>query len=208
MLLLFAIILCETLSMKSFRKLVAASVAGISLVCSPLLANEYSTKGSYVTGSIGGNKINDIDYIGSTSKITFDNGLGFDLGVGYDFGKTRIEGTWMRGQSSGGVNAGTAFTDDATIDSLAFSAYYDFRETKQWSPFVGISLASTRVEISNIADTGFSYGLAFGVSYKTSDKSEVFVKSQALITPELDYGSYSIQNGSYGIGTIGVRYRF
>ena len=194
--------------MKTFKQLVAASVAGISLVCSPLLANEYSTKGSYFTGSIGGTKINDIDYVGSTSKITFENGLGFDLGFGYDFGKTRIEGTWMRGQSSGGVNAGTAFTDDATIDSLALSAYYDFRETKQWSPFVGISLASTRVEISNVDDNGLSYGLAFGLSYKTSDTSEIFVKSQALITPELNYGSYSVQNGSYGIGTVGVRYRF
>ena len=194
--------------MKNFKQLVAASFAGVSLLCSPLLASEYSTKGSYFTGSIGGNKINDIDYVGSTSKITFDNGLGFDLGIGYDFGKTRIEGTWIRGQSSGGVNAGTAFTDDSTIDSLSLSAYYDFRETKQWSPFVGISLASTRVEISNVDDTGFGYGLALGVSYKTSDTSEVFVKSQALITPELDYGSFSIENGSYGIGTIGVRYRF
>ena len=194
--------------MKSIKKLVTATVAGISLVCSPLLANEYSTKGFYLTGGIGGSKINDIDYVGSTSKITFDNGLGLDLGIGYDFGKTRIEGSWMRGQSGGGVNAGTAFTDDATLDSLTLSGYYDFRETKKWSPFVGISFASTRVEISNVDDTGISYGLAVGVSYKTSDTSEVFVKSHALVTPELDYGSYSIQNGTYGIGSVGVRYRF
>ena len=154
------------------------------------------------------NRINEIKYVNSTSKITFDNGLGFDLGVGHDFGRTRIEGTWMRGQSSGGVNAGTAFTDDATIDSLTLSGYYDFRAAKQWSPFVGLSIASTRVEISNVADRGFSYGLALGVSYKNSDKTEIFVKSQALVTPELDFGSYKIQNGSYGIGTIGIRYKF
>ncbi len=167
-----------------------------------------TSKGYYLTGSIGANQITDIDYVNSTSKITFDDGLGFDLGVGYDFGKTRIEGTWMRAQSSGGVNAGLAFTDDATIDSLTFSGYYDFRSTKQWSPFVGISIASTRLEISNIDNTGISYGLAFGVSYKNSDKSEIFVKSHALVTPELDYGSYKIQNGTYGLGTIGIRYLF
>ena len=170
--------------------------------------SEGNSKGFYFTGSIGANQIADIDYVNSTSKITFDDGLGFDLGVGYDFGKTRIEGTWMRGQSSGGVNAGIAFTEDATIDSLTLSGYYDFRSTKQWSPFVGISIASTRLEISNIDDTGISYGLALGVSYKNSDKSEIFVKSHALVTPKLDYGSYEIQNGTYGIGTIGIRFRF
>ena len=194
--------------MKCFRQLFAASVAGISLVCSPLLANEYATKGFYLTGGIGASKINDIDILGTTSKITFENGLGLDLGLGYDFGKTRIEGTWMRGQSSEINVAGTLSTDDTNIDSLALSAYYDFRETKKWSPFVGVTLASTKVEINSVDDTGVSYGLALGVSYKTSDTSEVFIKSHGLVIPELDFGSISVENGSYGIGTIGVRYRF
>ena len=167
-----------------------------------------TSKGYYFTGSIGANQIEDIDYVNSINKITFNDGLGFDLGFGYDFGATRIEGTWMRAQSSGFVNAGISFPDDATIDSLTFSGYYDFRSTKQWSPFVGLSIASTRLEISNIEDNGISYGLVFGVSYKNSDKSEIFVKSHALVTPELDYGNYKIQNGTYGLGTIGIRYRF
>ena len=170
--------------------------------------SKVTSKGYYFTGSIGANQIADIDYVNSSSKITFDDGLGFDLGGGYDFGKTRIEVTWMRGQSSRFVNAGVAFTDDATIDSFTLSGYYDFRSTKQWSPFVGLSIASTRLEISNIENNGISYGLVFGVSYKNSDKSEIFVKSHALVTPELDYGNYKIQNGTYGLGTIGIRYRF
>jgi len=193
--------------MKLTKKLFINLGIASSIFVAPVFSEE-TDKGFYFTGSIGANRINEIDYVNSTSKITFDNGLGFDLGVGHDFGRTRIEGTWMRGQSSGGVNAGTAFTDNSTIDSLTLSGYYDFRATKQWSPFVGLSIASTRVEISNIADRGLSYGLALGVSYKNSDKTEIFVKSQALVTPELDFGSYKIQNGSYGIGTIGIRYRF
>mgnify|MGYP001176371351 CR=1 FL=1 len=194
--------------MKTFKQLVGASVAGISLVFSPLLANEYSTKGFYLTGGIGASKINDIDILGTTSKITFEDGLGLDLGLGYDFGKTRIEGTWMRGQSSEINVAGTLGTDDTNIDSLALSVYYDFRETKKWSPFVGVSLASTKVEINSVDDTGVSYGLALGVSYKTSDTSEVFIKSHGLVIPELDFGNIAVENGNYGIGTVGVRYRF
>jgi opacity protein-like surface antigen len=194
--------------MKTFKQLVAANIAGISLVCSPLLANEFSTKGFYLTGGIGASKINDVDILGTTSEITFENGLGIDLGLGYDFGKTRIEGTWMRAQSSEINVAGIIGTDDTNIDSLALSAYYDFRETKKWSPFVGVTLASTKVEINSVDDTGVSYGLALGVSYKTSDTSEVFIKSQGVVVPELDFGDIEVSNGNYGIGTIGVRYRF
>ena len=186
---------------------IKSGAIGTSSLSSPVLSEENS-KGYYFTGSIGANRINDIDIVGTASKITFDDGLGFDLGVGYDFGKTRIEATWIRGQSRGGVSAGNAFTDDTILDSLTLSGYYDFRSTKKWSPFVGISMASTKVEFSGVDDTGFSYGLALGVSYKTSDSAEVFVKSHALVTPEFDLGTIKIENGSYGNGTIGLRYLF
>ena len=69
---------------------------GLSLLSAPLVANEYSTKGTYFTGSIGGSAIGDIDVSGITSDIEFEVGLGLDLGFGYDFGKTRIEGNWDR----------------------------------------------------------------------------------------------------------------
>ena len=170
--------------------------------------SEETSKGYYFTGSIGASVIGDIDIVGTTNKITFEEGLGFDLGLGYDYGKTRIEGTWMRGQSSKGTNSALVFEDDTRIDSLSLSAYYDFRESKKWSPFVGLTLASTKVEISGVDDTGTGYGLALGLSYKNSDKTEIVVKSHSLIMPDLDFGNFKVTNGNYGIGTIGVRYRF
>ena len=179
---------------------------GASLLAGQVLAEE--NYGWYLTGSIGGSQIADLDYVDTTDVITFDSGLGLDLGFGYDFGSTRVEGTWSRGQSPGGTDSGTVFTTDSTIDSLLLSAFYDFRSSKQWSPFVGLSLGSTRIEHSNLDDSGFSYGLAFGLSYKTSDTTEVFFKSTGIITPELETTSWKITNGSYGNGTIGVRFLF
>ena len=182
---------------------------GASLFSGMVLAEE--NIGWYATGSIGASQISDIDYINSSGaktgqKVTFDSGLGLDLGFGYDFGSTRLEGTWSRGQSPGGTDRGTVFVTDTTIDSILLSAFYDFRSSKQWSPFIGISLGSTRVDHLNVEDTGTSYGIGFGLSYKTSDSAEVYFKSTGIVTPELD--TLSITNGTYGNGTIGVRFLF
>ena len=58
----------------------------------------------------------------------------------------------------------------------------------------------------NVADKGTSYGIGVGISYKTSDTTEVYFKSTGIVTPELD--RLGITNGSYGNGTIGVRFLF
>ena len=195
--------------MMNSKKVLFNITVGASLIAGQVLAEENS--GWYATGSIGASQILDIDYINADgtltgNKVTFDSGLGLDIGVGYDFGSTRLEGTWSRGQSPGGTDRGTVFVTDTTIDSILLSAFYDFRSSKQWSPFVGISVGSTRVDHLNVDDTGTSYGIGFGISYKTSDTTEVFYKSTAIVTPELD--TLSITNGVYGNGTIGVRFIF
>ena len=191
------------------KKIILNLSMGASLFSGMVLAEE--NIGWYATGSIGASQISDIDYINSSGaktgqKVTFDSGLGLDLGFGYDFGSTRLEGTWSRGQSPGGTDRGTVFVTDTTIDSILLSAFYDFRSSKQWSPFIGISLGSTRVDHLNVEDTGTSYGIGFGLSYKTSDTAEVYFKSTGIVTPELD--TLSITNGRYGNGTLGVRFLF
>ena len=193
------------ISKKVFLKL----SLGASLLAGQVLAEENS--GWYLTGSIGASQIADLDIIDQdglkTGEIyTFDSGLGLDLGFGYDFGSARLEGNWSRGQSPGGTDSGVVFSDNVTIDSILLSAYYDFRSTKQWSPFLGVIGGSTRVEDRGVDDTGGSYGFGFGLSYKTSNSTEVFYKSTALITPELK--TLGVTNGVYGNGTIGVRFLF
>ncbi|MBO6974091.1 MAG: porin family protein [Prochlorococcus marinus CUG1435] len=195
--------------MNSTKKLFFNLSIGASLLGVPVLAEENS--GWYATGSIGSGVIGNIDYINANGRrtgqmVTFDSGLGLDLGFGYDFGSARVEGTWSRTQSPGGTDRGTVFDTDTTIDSLLLSGYIDFRSSKQWSPFIGISVGSTRVDHLNIDDSGTSYGLGLGISYKTSDTTEVYFKSTGIVTPELD--TLGITNGTYGNGTIGVRFLF
>ena len=153
-------------------------------------------------------KKNQIDTNILNSNIEFDAGLGLDLGWGYDFGTSRAEVTWVRGQSDGVSWLGYTIQSDSTIDSLLASYFYDFRDDKQWRPFLGASIGSTNVDLDGISDSGFTYGLSYGLSYKTSETMDVFFKGQTMIIPELDFGTFTIVNGNYTNGTIGMRFRF
>ena len=192
--------------MNKLSKLLLVAAAS-SFLTLPVLANEDS-KGSYFTSSIGGSKIGDIDVQGVSSDIEFDAGLGLDIGIGYDFGRTRLEATWVRGQSDGVSWLGYSIESDSRIDSVLASYYYDFQDDTKWSPFIGASIGSTNVDIDGVEDNGFTYGIGYGLSYKTSEVMDVFVKGQTLVIPELDFGTISIENGNYTNGTIGIRYRF
>ena len=143
-----------------------------------------------------------------SSDIEFDAGMGLDLGIGYDFGRTRLEASWARGQSDGVSWLGYSIESDSKINSLLVSYYYDFRDGQNWSPFIGASIGSTNVDIDGADDTGLTYGLGYGLSYKTSEFMDVFIKGQTMVIPELNFGTISIENGNYTNGTIGIRYRF
>ena len=199
--------------MLKIKQLASGIFAGLSFLSAPILANDYSTKGSYFTGSIGGSGIGDIEVSGVSSDIEFGTGLGLDLGYGYDFGNVRVEGNWVRGQSDRTSWLGYTVLSETTIDSILGSVYYDFREDKQWSPFIGASLGTTNVDFDGASDSGFSYGIGYGVSYKTSDNVDVFIKGQTTVIPELTFATVNnstvkILNGNYSNGTIGLRVRF
>ena len=165
-------------------------------------------KGIYFTSSIGLSKIRDIKVQDTNSDIEFDTGLGFDIGIGYDFGQNRLEASWTRGQSDEVSLLGYSIESDSRIDSLLVSYYYDFRDNQRWSPFIGASIGSTNVDIDGVEDTGLTYGFGYGLSYKTSEIVDVFIKGQTMFVPELNFGTISIENGNYTNGTVGIRYKF
>ena len=121
----------------------------------------------YLAGSIGLSKISDISVQNISSNIEFDAGLGLDIGIGYDFGRNRFEASWVRSQSDGVSWLGYSIESDSKIDSFLVSYYYDFRNNKKWSPFIGASIGSTNLNIDGVEDAGLTYGLGYGLSFKT-----------------------------------------
>ena len=194
--------------MNSHKKVAFASLAIASFSSVSLFANEFSNKGAYITAGIGVSKTGDIDVVNVTQDIEFDPGLGLDLGFGYDLGKTRIEAQWVRGQSDLTKWVGNSIKTDSSIDSLIGSVYYDFRESKKFTPFLGISLGSTNFELDGSSKSGMTYGLGYGVSYKTTESTELFLKGQTLMLPELTIGSINFKNANYTTVSLGMRFRF
>ena len=162
----------------------------------------------YLAGSIGLSKISDISVQNISSNIEFDAGLGLDIGIGYDFGRNRFEASWVRSQSDGVSWLGYSIESDSKINSFLVSYYYDFRNNKKWSPFIGTSIGSTNLDIDGVEDAGLTYGLGYGLSFKTSEVTDFFIKGQTIVVSELDFGTISIENPNYTNATFGIRYRF
>ena len=169
---------------------------------------EETIKRAYFTGSVGLSKIRDINVRNIDSDIEFDAGLGLGIGIGYDFGKNRFEASLVTGQSDGVSWLGYTIESDSKIDSLLVSYYYDFRYGRKLNPFIGTSIGTTNVDINGVGDTGLTYGFGYGLSYKSSEVIEVFIKGQTMVVPKLEFGTISIENGSYTNITFGIRFRF
>lgn len=184
-----------------------ALISSIFIGISPtsLLADESNF---YFSGGFGASQIGDIDVENINSDITFDSGSSFDIGIGYDFGKTRLETSWQRHQTGGASWLGFTIDTDAVSDSILGTLYYDFRDDKLWSPFIGASLGSSSVEVDGVSESSFTYGIAGGLSYKTSTSTDVFFKVHTIIFDKLDYPALEVTNANATSGTIGLRFKF
>ena len=189
--------------MKKKLALISSIFIGMAPTC--LLADESNL---YFSGSIGGSQIGDIDIVGVNSDIEFDAGTSFDIGLGYDFGKTRLEASWQRHQTDGASWLGFSIEADVVSDSILGALYYDFRDEKKWSPFIGALLGSSSVEIDGVDETSFTYGVGWGIAYETSPTTDIFFKGQTVVFDQLDYPAIEVSDANATSGTIGLRYKF
>ena len=187
------------------KKLAFIASLFVGITPTYLLANEGKP---YFTASIGGSQVGDIDVQDISSDIEFDSGTSFDIGIGYDFGKTRLEGTYQRHQTDGASWLGFSIEADVVSDSILGALYYDFRDEKKWSPFIGALLGSSSVEIDGVSETSFTYGVGWGIAYETSPTTDIFFKGQTVVFDQLDYPAIEVSDANATSGTIGLRYKF
>ena len=178
----------------------------MTLFASPSLASD----GVYLTGSIGASKAGDLDVEGTSSNVEFDSGMNLEVGLGYDLGKTRIEASWERSQSDEYSWLGLSWDTDTTVDSLLGSIIYEFGDNySRLTPFVGASLGTSSVEFDGETASSLSYGIQGGLSFKTSQNTEIFAKVNRLVINDLDFGDgLEVKDANTTGIRLGTRFNF
>lgn len=117
-----------------------------------MMMDNYSDKGFYISGNIGGHKTEDseVDGAGIDAESETDRGLAGLLGLGYDFGdhfRLELEAGW-RGAGDIESVSGLAGSGDVDAYSGMINAFYDFDIGGGIEPYIGGGAGTTRVSIN------------------------------------------------------------
>lgn len=151
----------------------------------------------YLSFSFGSSNLQNYDvYNTSTNKAIWDDrytklGSSIDIGIGYDFGKIRTEISYA--QETGRFDEYLTYFDNSITqidndrgklhkDFYIINTYYDFRDSKRFSPFIGLGLGFVNSSqdsapfIPEYLRQAFVLQLKGGLSYKISDKNLIYVE--------------------------------
>ena len=151
----------------------------------------------YLSFSFGSSNLQNYDvYNTSTNKAIWDDrytklGSSIDIGIGYDFGKIRTEISYA--QETGRFDEYLTYFDNSITqidndrgklhkDFYIINTYYDFRDSKRFSPFIGLGFGFVNSSqdsapfIPEYLRQAFVLQLKGGLSYKISDKNLIYVE--------------------------------
>ncbi len=151
----------------------------------------------YLNFAFGQASLNDYDvYDTSTNKAIWDDrytklGSTFEFGFGYDFGKIRTELSYAR--ENGRFDEYLTYSNNSITkineesgklhkDFYLVNAYYDFRENKRFSPFIGMgigfvnSFQDSAPFIPEYLRQAFVIQLKGGFSFKLSGTKIIFIE--------------------------------
>ena len=194
---------------------------------------ENYSKNFYLNFSFGYSNLKNYDvYNTSTNKAIWDDrytelGRSIEIGIGYDFGKIRTEVSYA--QENGRFDEYLTYFDNSITkiendrgklhkDFYIINAYYDFRDSKKFSPFIGLgigfvnSVQDSAPFIPEYVRQAFVTQLKAGLSYKFSDENifyiEVFKRDAKSHTTNDGLGTPYIYEAKDGFDSSGVQVGF
>ena len=206
------------------KKILLTTLATVTVLTTPMssMANNDSF---YLKANIGigMNLDGDADNISGTTdsaKITYDAGFIGSLAAGYDFANPlRMELELIRQKSDleifsynnvyGNLNEG-----DLKKHSLMVNAFYDVDTGSAWTPFVGVGLGWSRVDIdapgfngSDSDDDVFAYQFIGGVAYAISEQWSVDAQYRFKGTSDatIDGADFAVNSNDV---MVGLRFSF
>ena len=160
-------------------------------------SSENLRKNFYLNFAIGNSNLKNYDvYNTSTNKAIWDDrytklGRSFEIGFGYDFGKVRTEITYV--QETGRFDEYLTYFDKSITkiendrgklhkDFYIVNTYFDFRDDKRFSPFIGLGLGfvnsgqGSAPYIPKYIRQAFVSQFKVGLNYKISDKNVLYIE--------------------------------
>ena len=194
---------------------------------------ENYSKNFYLNFSFGYSNLKNYDvYNTSTNKAIWDDrytelGRSIEIGIGYDFGKIRTEVSYA--QENGRFDEYLTYFDNSITkiendrgklhkDFYIINAYYDFRDSKKFSPFIGLgigfvnSVQDSAPFIPEYVRQAFVTQFKAGLSYKFSDENifyiEGFKRDAKSHTTNDGLGTPYIYESKDGFDSSGVQVGF
>ena len=194
---------------------------------------ENYSKNFYLNFSFGYPNLKNYDvYNTSTNKAIWDDrytelGRSIEIGIGYDFGKIRTEVSYA--QENGRFDEYLTYFDNSITkiendrgklhkDFYIINAYYDFRDSKKFSPFIGLgigfvnSVQDSAPFIPEYVRQAFVTQFKAGLSYKFSDENifyiEGFKRDAKSHTTNDGLGTPYIYEAKDGFDSSGVQVGF
>ncbi len=175
--------------------------------------------GPYLTASGGVSIFHDSDLSepGLSGTAEYKTGYGFNVGAGYNFDPVRVE--FEFGYKNADVDKLTLFgisasVSDTNLTTMSFmaNAYYDFKNSSPFTPYIGAGIGAIYGEISGGGasgdDTVFGYQAIVGGAYNVNKNLAIDLSYRFQGTAS-DF-SLSGTDTSYMSSNIvaGLRYQF
>jgi outer membrane autotransporter protein len=136
----------------------------------------YADNGWYIKGSGGASLLDDATFseAGQSRDVSFDTGLALAGTAGYDFSGFRIEAELGFRENDVNTVDGISAQGNLTTSSLLFNAFYDFRNSSRWTPYLGAGIGGADIFANDIKvgsktldddQIVFAYQLKAGVGY-------------------------------------------
>lgn len=188
-------------------KKIMLSFATIIMVSNAAQAEEMKNSGTYVSGSIGINSVQDSDlkFAGISGEAEFDKGFGVTLAVGKRWKENfRIEAEASYNQSKiDSISVGGfPFTanETATAIGLMGNIYRDFKTDSRATPYLGLGLGANRIEVDGDNDIVFAYQGIAGVSFDIKSKTQLALEYKYTGTQDADLGGVDAEYGAHFLG--------
>ena len=193
--------------MKS-SNLLSLLLVGSASVPFAVNAEEVYYKGLYNNIFVGPTKVSDIDF-GSLGILQFKTGLEIEGGIGYDFGKRfRIEiNRAVNGSDFQNTTTSSGYVDLVT-STYSLNGLIDFPNTSTLTPFVGLGIGSSKVEVTGADDTVTSLNVIAGASYKLTEKVDLVGKYNYRRFSDITLGNIAITGAYTNSFLAGINFRF